>query len=110
MATSRAPSNISFTTTSTDYDLLQDTEVKDVFKALYNWDEDRYQLEVSKGFESMKFDIFVSGTEVKINDATRYESLIGDTVYTTEDFNRTKYKSIKIKDTGISGIFSFNRL
>lgn len=109
MGLSFYPINISLTTNSADYDILQNTIVKDRLKERYGWNEVRYQEEVQKGIRGLYFDIYCENTQVKINDGN-YQALIANAVYSTDDYLNYGIKSIKIKDTAINITLSIKML
>ena len=109
MAIAKAPMSVNFTALTGDYDLLQDVNIKTRIQNFFGYDEAKYQKNVIDGLMTMKFSVFMSGTQLKINDGD-YFDLISDTVYDTEDYIRTPIHSIKIKDNGITGLILFNFL
>lgn len=82
---------LKYTTTSTDYDLLQDIGVQNALTDL--------GFDVTGGL-NMELTVFVdSQTQIKINDAGFYNDFISDLVFETKGL----IEKVIIKDTGING-------
>lgn len=82
-----------FTTTTTDYDLIQDTTINTILLNYYSADE------ILKGID-MTVSIFVDTvTEIKINTQDFYNDFLNDIVFDTTQL----ISKIIIKDTGITG-------
>lgn len=82
-----------FTTTTTDYDLIQDTTINTILLNYYSADE------ILKGID-MTVSVFVdTATEIKINTQNFYNDFLNDIVFDTTQL----ITNIVIKDTGITG-------
>lgn len=82
-----------FTTTTTDYDLIQDTTINTILLNYYSADE------ILKGID-MTVSVFVDTvTEIKINGQAFYNDFLNDIVFDTTQL----ISKIIIKDTGITG-------
>lgn len=97
--------NVAFTTTIANEDILQINEVKNAIKdrMAINTDED-YQIMLSSGMIRLEFDLYFNGSNtVSINNG--YAScLLEDTIYSSGE--KVTLKSIKIGNIA-SGVFSF---
>lgn len=101
---------INFTTTSTDYDLLQDTNVRDAIKERFGGISDaELDVKLAEGIRDMSFSVYVSGTSVSVNGETAYPPL-ADEVVSSGDYIRRPVKTIEVSSNGISGQFRFNIL
>jgi hypothetical protein len=86
---------IKFTTTSTDYDLITDTNIRAALEEFLS------SSQINEGVY-LSFSILVkTPTQVKINDRSFYDDFINDVVFDHQDL----ITSIKIKDTSIDGTF-----
>ena len=100
MATS--PINISFVTTSTDYDLFADATIQDQISKHFSVDTNNT---IAQGNAAMKLTVFVdSVTQIKFDIADNYQNFIMDLVYSSngEIFPRHCF----IKDNIITGMVS----
>lgn len=82
-----------FTTSTTDYDLIQDATINNILLNYYTAEE------IEKGID-MTVSIFVDvATEIKINEQAFYNDFLNDIVFDTTQL----ISKIIIKDTGITG-------
>lgn len=104
---------VNFTTSSTNYELLNDTNVKAAIIDRFRWTEtgaeldDKYSKYIEGGNLSMKVTIvgLSGGTGVSIN-GSYYNPAILDSAYDTEGYVYG-LKSVKIQNANISGTLMF---
>ena len=89
-----------FSTTTTDYDLFQDTDIKNALLEFYN------TAQLGDGVKVGVVLLLDSITQVKVNNQGFYNDLIGDLVFSIQN----TIKSLKIKDTGKTGTIEINIL
>ena len=97
--------NVSFTTSSSDEDLLYNEAVKEKVMELFKvTDAFEYDKLVANGI-ILSLDIFCKDTKVSVNGES-YNDLIENTIYNTSD---TRIRSLRIKDSGVVGTISFRK-
>ena len=99
--------NVSFTTTSADYELLQDTNIKAfIMERLGYITDEQYQKYLSSNSLNMYFEIyFTSPQKVSINGGYYQTTMDGDLYYSGNFIN--SLQSLKIQNTGVSGMIAF---
>ena len=108
--------NISFTTTSADYELLTDTNIQAaIMTRLGLTTNAEYTEKLTTGLVGLQFQIFANNTRVSINseDYENGEFLppTNPTVFDVGgDYIRIPIESIRIEDDATTGTFSFNIL
>ena len=99
--------NIEFTTSSADYELLQDTNVKTAIKERLGFTTDEeYNKYIEGNHLNMYFELFFGGKQsVSVNGSYYYPTMEGDLYYSGNFIN--PLQSIKIKNNGVSGMICF---
>ena len=99
--------NVNFTTDSADYELLQDTNIKQaIMERLGLEKEDDYQRYLDNKQLNMYFEIyFTSPQKVSVNKSYYYSTMEGDLYYSGDFVNPVQ--SIKIQANGASGMIAF---
>lgn len=94
---------INFTTSAPEQELLDIEGIKNEMIKSLNISEEEYENYKKNGI-LMSFDILISDTQVSVNNGI-YNDLLANYVYSSDGIYHIK--SIKIKDAGISGTFTF---
>lgn len=99
--------NVNFTTDSADYELLQDTNIKQaIMERLGLEKEEDYQRYLDNKQLNMYFEIyFTSPQKVSVNKSYYYSTMEGDLYYSGDFVNPVQ--SIKIQANGASGMIAF---
>lgn len=97
------PLNVKFTTTTTDYDLLQDENI--VLQIKGQLGEYAYDNLLRDANSLGVFTVFIdSPTQIKFKDDGVWNDFIADMVYSSNGTNLPS--KLIIKDTGITGLLS----
>lgn len=99
--------NVSFTSTSGDYELLQDSNIKAFIKERIGVITDKeYQDYLTNVGLNMYFEIyFQTPQRVSINNGYYQTTMDGDLYYSGNFIN--PLQSIKIENTGVTGLIAF---
>ncbi len=101
---------VSSTTTSADYNILTDALVKASISERLGLTSDQYDERLAgKGIVNINFQILGSGFNVSINNEI-YQPLFDDSIYSTGDYIRKSFKSIRISADAVDFQFRFNIL
>ena len=109
MAISTYFKTLTFTSTTVDYDLLQDANIKQQIKDRFGYTtEEQYTDLIAEGIYNFYFQIYCSGTTIKINGDE--VELLNNEVYSSGGYIAESIKTIKISSNSTVGQFRFNIL
>jgi len=112
MATYDSYSNIKFSTTAIEEDILLNSDIKaSIMRKRAITTDEQYTDLLTKGIPDMDFMIFASDTRISANDIDYSEGeLLNNKIYVSGDYLRKSIKSIKSEAIITDAIFSYNLL
>lgn len=97
----RATSNVTFTTTTANEDIMQNTAVKQKIQAWLNVDENTYQTMLTNNKFKIDFTIFFNSANTVTINGGLPNPLIADSVYFTGDYIFAKTVQIGTATTAL---------
>lgn len=98
---------VAFTTNSIDYELFDDSGIRNAIKEKLSKTEAELTTILAEGIRGLYYQILINGTNVSINGET-YQPPFDDTIVSSDGYVRRPITSIRIEGTGFSGQFRFN--